>query len=142
MTDCDGAHLNIVLGQFLGEGAAPARRRVDRVVDGDLAVFVIQPCVNVLAALFQYLLPENDGRGRGIGEEVVVGDGALGANGGAAVVAEVEDASLDAEPLQVPCERDADVAARASRVSRPARRARACEGALRLTSFREQVAQP
>lgn len=76
-----------MFGQLLGQGPAPARRRVDCVVYGDLTVFMVEPRVNVLAAPLEDLLPQNDGSRGGVGEEVVLWDGTFGANSGTTVIA-------------------------------------------------------
>ncbi len=89
------AYLDVMLGQFLCQGAATACCRVDSVVDGDLAVLVVEPAVNVLATLFQDLLTKDDRFRRGVWEEVVFRNGAFWTNSGSSIVAQVEDARLD-----------------------------------------------
>ena len=93
-----GTDLDIVLGKLLSKRTTATGGRVDRVVDGDLAVFMIQPSVDVLTALLENLLAEDDGRRGGVGEEVVFRNHTTGADGGSAVVTKMKDASLDAEP--------------------------------------------
>ena len=126
-------YLDIVLGKFFSKSSPARRRGVDGVVDGDLAVCVVQPRVNILAAALEDLLPQHYRCRRGIGEEVVLRHLASG-DCCPAVVAEVKDASLDAQPrvtvrelhidthsskgdkedsspLEIPRERDANVSA-------------------------------
>jgi hypothetical protein len=94
----DEEGLDIMLGELLSQRTTAAGGLVDGIVDGDLAVLVIQPGVDVLATLLENLLAEDDGGGGCVGEEVVLGDDTARADCGAAVVAEMEDAGLDTEP--------------------------------------------
>lgn len=91
-------NLDVVLSELLGQRATAAGCWVDGVVDGDLAVFVVQPGVDILAALLQDLLAKNDGCRGGVGKEVVFRDCATGADGGTTVVSKMKDACLDTEP--------------------------------------------
>jgi len=86
-----------MLDKLLGKRTASMRLRIDSVVDGHLAIVMVEPAVNVLAALFHNLLTQHDGAGRGRREKVVLWHNAL-FDSGATVVAEMEDARLDAKP--------------------------------------------
>lgn len=90
-----------MLGQFLCQGAATACSRVYCVVNGDLAVFVVEPAVDVLATLFQNFLTKNDRFRRGVWKKVILWNSAFRANGGSSVVSEVEDARLDTKPPEI-----------------------------------------
>jgi hypothetical protein len=104
------AYLDIVLREFLSQRASAAYRWVDGVVNCNLTVLMVQPRVDVLAALLEDLLPQNYRGGSGIGKKVVLGDRATGSNGSSSVVTEVEYPGLDAKPLQVSCNGDTDMA--------------------------------
>ena len=91
------SHLNIMLGKLPGQGDTAARSRVDGIVDGDLAVLVVQPGIDVLPALLEDLLTEHDRRRRCIWVEIILRHMAS-LSSGSAVVAQVEDPGLDAKP--------------------------------------------
>ncbi len=85
-----------MLGQFLCQRAATACSRVHGVVNGDLAVLMVEPAVNVLATLFQDFLTKNNRFRRGVWEKIIFRNGAFRTNGGSSIVSKVEDARLDA----------------------------------------------
>jgi hypothetical protein len=86
-----------MLGKLLGEGKTAIRGGIDGVVDGYLAVLVVQPSIDVFPALLENLLAEHDRRRRCIREEIVLRYMAP-RNGSSAVVAQMEDTGLDAKP--------------------------------------------
>jgi len=91
-------HLNVMLGELLCERPTRTGRGIDCIVDGHLAILVVQPGVDILPALLQDLLPEYDGRGGGIREEVVFGYLTSFADRCATVVSKMEDTGLDTQP--------------------------------------------
>lgn len=91
------SHLNIMFRKFLGQGDTAARSRIDGVVDGNLAVLVVQPGINVLSALLEDLLAEHNRSRRGIWVKIILWDMAT-LSSGPAVVTQVEDPGLDAKP--------------------------------------------
>lgn len=93
----EATDLNIVLSKLLCKSSPGCCRRVHRVVYGDLAIFMVQPRIDVLAAALQNLLPQHNGCRRSVGEEVVFGHGAS-RDRRAAVVAQMKDACFDAQP--------------------------------------------
>lgn len=54
-------YLNIVFAQLLGKRSATASRWVHGIIDCHLAIFMIQPGVNVFPALLQNFLTQNNG---------------------------------------------------------------------------------
>lgn len=50
------SHLNIMLRELLCQRATATGSRVNRVVNGYLAIFMVQPGVNIFAAFLQNLL--------------------------------------------------------------------------------------
>jgi len=95
-----GTHLDIVLGKLLGQGASTSRGGIDCVIDGDLAVLMVEPAVDVLATPLQDLLAKHDRSRRRVGKEVVFRDIAS-RDSGTTVVSQMEDARLDAQPDRV-----------------------------------------
>jgi len=49
-----------MLAKLFGQRPAATGRGVDGVIDGDLAILVVEPSVDVLAALLQDLLTKDD----------------------------------------------------------------------------------
>ena len=88
-------YLNIVLCKLLSERPATAGCGINSVVYGDLAVLMVQPSVNILTALLEYLLPQHDRRGRGVWVEVVLGHLASLADSSTTIVSKVKYASLN-----------------------------------------------
>jgi len=84
--------------KLLGERPPSSGSWVHGIIDGDLAVFVVEPGVNVFTALFQDLLAEDDRCRRRIWEEIVFGHGAVITHSCPPVIAEVEYAGLNTEP--------------------------------------------
>lgn len=98
-----------MLGKLFHQRPTPARSRIDGVINSNLAVLVIEPGIYVLSTLLEDLLPQDDRLGSGIREEVVFRYGATRADRGSAVVPQVKDPSLHAEPAQIPCHGDTDM---------------------------------
>jgi hypothetical protein len=93
--------LYIVLLEFLGKRSASTSEGINRVVDGNLAILMVQPGVDVFSALLENLLTKHD-RGRGsINEEVVLWHVHFRAHGCSAVVTKMEDPSLDTQPAGI-----------------------------------------
>lgn len=86
-----------MLGKLLGEVETAARSRIDGIVDGDLAIFMVQPGIDVFPALLEDLLAQHDGSWRRIRVEVVLWNIAP-LDTGPAVVAEVENARFHTKP--------------------------------------------
>ena len=103
------SHLNIVFRELLSQGSPASSGGIHSIVDGDLAILVVEPCIDVFAALLEDLLAQHDGRGSGVWEEVVLWHVAARTNGGTAIVSKMEDAGLDSEPGKVACHGDTDV---------------------------------
>ena len=91
-------HLDIVLGELLGQGNAAAGGGVDSVVDGDLAL-VVQPVIDIISAPLEDLLAKEDRGRRRIRIKVVLRD-ISSFDTSPTVVAQVEDACLYAEPVR------------------------------------------
>ena|SRR6478735_787245 len=89
------SHLDIMLRKLLGQRSSSVGGRVNSIVNGNLSIFMVEPGVNIFSALLQDLLAQNDRGRRGIGEEVVVRNGSIRADGGSPVIAEMEYTSLD-----------------------------------------------
>lgn len=98
-----------MLREFLGEGSAASSSGVHSIVYGDLTILVVEPGIYVLAALFEDLLAQHDGRRRGVWKEIILWHVAARTNGGTTIISKVEDTSLDSEPGKVPCHRDTDM---------------------------------
>jgi hypothetical protein len=103
--------LDVMFRKLLSKRTTTTCCRVDCVIYGHLSVLMIEPAVYVLATLFQDLLAQDDGGGRSIREEVVLGNRAMRSNGRSAIVTEMKDARLDPEPLQIASQGHTDVAA-------------------------------
>lgn len=86
-----------MLGEFFCEGSPPDGYGVDGIVNGNLAVFMVQPRVDIFAAALEDLLTQHDRSWRRIWEKVIFRNLSPG-DGCPAVIAEVEDACLDAQP--------------------------------------------
>lgn len=95
--------------ELLGQGSPASSSGVHSVIDGDLAILVVKPCIDVFAAFLENLLTQHDGRRRGIWEEIVLWHVATRTNRGTAIVSKMEDASLDSEPGEVACHGDTDM---------------------------------
>ena len=87
--------MNIVLRKLLSEGPAAAGCGINSVVYGDLTILMVQPSIDILTTLLQYLLPQHDRRGRCVGVEIVLGNLAPLADSGTAIVSKVEYTSLN-----------------------------------------------
>lgn len=87
-----------MLREFLGQSTTTSSSGVHGVVDGNLAVLMVQPGVNIFATLLEDLLSENNRLRRCVREEVVLGDNTTLADGGAAIITQMEDARLYAQP--------------------------------------------
>ena len=85
-------------GEFLGKISPATDGWIHGVVDGNLAVLMVKPRINVLSTFFEDFLPENHGWRRCVWEEIILRDVAMIANGRSSVVTEMEDAGLDTEP--------------------------------------------
>jgi len=79
-------NLNIVLGKLLRQGSPTACKRIDGIVDSDLAILMIEPGINIFTALLQDLLTKHDRRSGSIDEEVVVWHIHIKAQGSATIV--------------------------------------------------------
>lgn len=101
--------MNIVLSEFLSKRAPSICSRIDCVVDGHLPIVVVQPRVDILTALLQDFLAQNDGGRRCIGKEVVIRDRSIGTNSCSTIVTEMKDARLDTKPSQIPSHRDTNM---------------------------------
>ena len=95
------AHLDVVLGEFLGQGTATTGSWIHCIVDSNLSVLVVKPGVDVLSALLQNLLSKHDRRWGGIWIEVVLWNLSAWANCGTPVVTEMKDACLHTKPMGV-----------------------------------------
>lgn len=94
-------YLHVVLGELFRKRAATCSGRVHSVVDGNLAILVVEPSIYVLATFFENLLTKHHRRRRRVGEEVVLGNTTARTNRCATIVSEMEDPSLDTEPRGV-----------------------------------------
>ena len=94
------AYLNIVLGEFFCKRSSSTGKRIDGIVDRNLAIFTVQPGVDVFSAFLKDLLAKHDGRGGSIDKEVVFGHIHIRTHGSTTIVSEVEDASLYSEPVK------------------------------------------
>lgn len=88
-----------MLSELLGKRATATGGGIDGIVDGDLTIFMVQPGVDIFPALLEDLLAKDDRCRSGVGEEVVFRYDAARSNSGTAIIAEMEDPSLDAEPI-------------------------------------------
>lgn len=94
------AYLNIVLGEFFCKRSSSTGKRVDSIVDRNLAIFMVQPGVDIFAALLEDLLTKHDRRSGSIDKEVIFGHLHIRTHGSTTIVSEVEDASLYSEPVK------------------------------------------
>ena len=119
-------HLNIMLGELLVKRPTSSSERINGIVDRNLAILMVQPSIDILAALLEYLLAKQNGRGGRVDKEVVLGDVDVWAHCSATIVTEMENPGLDTKPeklrvntrvrsvtlpLEITAERDRDVAA-------------------------------
>jgi hypothetical protein len=88
--------LNTMFGKFLGERPAAHGDGVDGVVDGHLAVVVLQKVVYILPALGQNLVPQQHRLGGGVQEEIVVRHVLSWAQRRTPIITQVEYMSFDA----------------------------------------------
>lgn len=101
------SHLNVMVGKLLGQGETAVRSGIYSIVDGNLAVLVVQPSVDVFPALLENFLAEQDRSWRRIRKKVILRDMAS-LNRGPAVVTQMEDPGLDAKPTTNQCHRARD----------------------------------
>jgi hypothetical protein len=101
ITTASSTHLNIMLCELLSQRSTAGGEWVDRVVDCDLAILMVQPRVDILPALLQNLLTKYNGGSGSVDEEVVFRYINVWAHGGATIVTEVKDPSLDTKPGKV-----------------------------------------
>jgi hypothetical protein len=92
------SYLNIVFTELFSKRFTSSSKWIDGIVYRDLAILMIQPTVNILAALFQNLLTKENGGSRGIYKEVVFWHVDVWAHCGTTIVTKVEDPGLDTKP--------------------------------------------
>lgn len=97
----DWSYLNIVFRELLGQRSPASSSGVHSVVDGNLTILMVKPCIDVFATLLEDLLAQHDGRGCGVWEEVILWYVAARTNSGTTIVPKMENASLDSEPGKV-----------------------------------------
>ena len=108
------AYLYIMFCKLLRQLPAAFGKGIDGIVDGNLALLVVQEVIQIHAAFLEDRLAQLDRFGRSckksasharrlwagptVNEEVVVGDVVAGSHVGAPIIPEVERAGLDSEP--------------------------------------------
>lgn len=87
-----------MLGEFPSKRGASTREGIHSIVNGNLAILVIEEKVDVFATLSEDFLAKHD-RGSGcIDEEVIIGDFGMRWQSCPTIIAQVKDTSLDAQP--------------------------------------------
>lgn len=90
-----------MLRELLLKRSTSCSEWINRVVDCDLAVFVIQPCIDVFTTLLQDLLAKQNGGRRCVNEEVIFRDIDIWVHGGPTIVTEMENPSLNTKPREL-----------------------------------------
>lgn len=117
-----------MLLKLLGKRSTSSGEWVDCIIDRNLAILMVQPGVDILAAFLNNLLAKNDGLSGSIDEKVVFWHIDVWSHSSTAIVTEMEDPSLDTKPekletsrpqieflilpLEITAEGDGDMAAR------------------------------
>lgn len=87
-----------MLRELLLQRSTSGSEWVHSIVDRNLAIFVVEPGVNILTTLLQYLLTKQDRRGRSVNEEVVLRNVDVRPHRSTTIVAKVEDSGFDTQP--------------------------------------------
>ena len=90
-----------MLRELLLKRSTSCSEWINRVVDCDLAIFVIQPCIDVFTTLLQDLLAKQNGGRRCVNEEVIFRDIDIWVHGGPTIVTEMENPSLNTKPREL-----------------------------------------
>ena len=89
-----------MLGKLSVKRVASLGQWVDGVINSDLTILVVEPLIDVLAALLQDFLSEQYRLGRGVSEEVILRNVSV-FHGSTSIISQVENSSLDAQPADI-----------------------------------------
>jgi hypothetical protein len=90
-----------MLCKLLSQRSPPTGKWIDSIVDCDLAILMIEPCVDIFSALLQNLLTEHHRGCRSIDEKIVLWNIIAFTHGSTTIVAEMEDSGLDTQPVDI-----------------------------------------
>lgn len=90
-----------MLSEFFLQVASPFSKRIDCIVDSDLAIFVVEPGIDILSAFPENFLTKHHRLCGSIDEEVIIRDFRASWKCGAAVVSEMKDPSLYTKPVDI-----------------------------------------
>lgn len=94
------AYLHVMLCKLSCKRSAAVRKLVNCIINGNLAVLMVKPIINIPPTLLEDLLPqENCGRGC-MYEEIVLWHIYARSKGCTAIVSQMEDPGLDAQPTE------------------------------------------